>query len=261
MSDSPLIVRRRGRVLDITLDRPPANAIDAATSHAMGNLFAEFRDDPDLRVAVLTGRGDKFFCAGWDLKAAAKGEAPNADFGIGGFGGLRDLKDLNKPVIAAVNGICIGGGFELALSTDLIFAADHARFCLPGVNVGAVTDFAATTLPHRIPYHFAMELLLTGRWVEAEEGHRYGFVNRVVPAADLTRHVAELADHIASGAPLVQAAMKDLARRTDSEIYAETFGHIHADQVATLNRLYASADLQEGAQAFVQKRKPQWKGV
>ena len=261
MSESPLIVNRRGRVLDITLNRPPANAIDAATSRAMGLVFAEFRDDPDLRVAVLTGGGDKFFCAGWDLKAAAKGEAPNADFGIGGFGGLRDLKELNKPVIAAVNGICIGGGFELALSADLIYAADNARFCWPGVNAGAITDFAATTLPHRIPYHFAMELLLTGRWVEAAEGLRYGFVNHVVPAAELKQYVAKIADHIATGAPIVQAAIKDLVRRVDNELYAETFKNIHADNVASLTRLYVSDDLQEGARAFVEKRKPQWKGV
>src|SRR4029453_14163544 len=109
---SPLIVERRGKVLEVTINRAKANAIDAPTSRIMGEIFAKFRDGPEVRGGILTGAGEKFFCPGWDLKAAAEGEAPDSDFGIGGFGGLQELPALNKPVIAAVNGIAFGGGFE-----------------------------------------------------------------------------------------------------------------------------------------------------
>src|SRR6476620_9591594 len=163
---SPLIVERRGKVLEVTIDRPKANAIDAPTSRIMGEVFAGFRDDPALRVAILTGAGEKFFCPGWDLKAAAAGETPDADYGVGGFGGLQELKGMNKPVIAAVNGIAFGGGFEIALSADLILAATHATI----------------KLPRRMPYHVAMELLFTGRVMEAQEARHWGVVNEVVPA-------------------------------------------------------------------------------
>ena len=125
MSDT-VKVETRGRVLEVTLDRPKANAIDAPTSQEMGRVFCEFRDNPDLRVAIVTGGGEKFFSAGWDLKAAAEGEDYDADNGPGGFAGLTELHDLNKPLIAAVNGMAVGGGFELALSCDMILAADHA---------------------------------------------------------------------------------------------------------------------------------------
>ena len=128
MTDTPIKTTRDGHILEVTLDRPKANAIDLATSRIMGEVFTEFRDDPDLRVALITGAGEKFFCPGWDLKAAADGDAVDGDYGKGGFGGLQELRGLNKPVIAAVNGICCGGGLELALSADIILAADHATF-------------------------------------------------------------------------------------------------------------------------------------
>src|SRR6266581_9699528 len=131
---SPLIVERRGKVLEVTINRPKANAIDAPTSRIMGEAFAKFRDDPDLRVDILTGSGEKFFCPGWDLKAAAAGEAPDSDYGVGGFGGLQELPGLNKPVIAAVNGLAFGGGFELALSCDLVYASEATQFGLPEIN-------------------------------------------------------------------------------------------------------------------------------
>src|SRR5262245_33338020 len=142
----PIRTERRGPVLEVTIDRPKANAIDAPTSRIMGEIFAGFRDDPELRVAILTGAGDKFFCPGWDLKAAAAGESPDADYGVGGFGGLQELKGLNKAVIAAVNGIAFGGGFEIALSADLILAADHATFALPDLRSGTPADRAPRQL-------------------------------------------------------------------------------------------------------------------
>src|SRR5437660_7352982 len=126
MANGPLRLTHKVPVREVVLDRPKANAIDAATSRLMGECFAAFRDDPALRVAIVTGAGDKFFSAGWDLKEAAEGAPPDSDYGVGGFGGLQQLPNLNKPIIAAVNGMAVGGGFELALSADLIIAADHA---------------------------------------------------------------------------------------------------------------------------------------
>src|SRR6266581_3702386 len=159
MAEPPLRITRNGAVLEVVLDRPPANAIDAATSRAMGECFAAFRDDPELRVAIITGAGDKLFSAGWDLKEAAEGMPPDSDYGVGGFGGLQQLPNLNKPVIAAVNGMAVGGGFELALSADLIIAAEHARFSLPEARAGTIADAATIKLPRRIPYHVAMDML------------------------------------------------------------------------------------------------------
>jgi len=127
MTDSPVKTRRDGYVLEVTLDRPKANAIDLATSKVMGETFMQFRDDPELRIAILRAEGDRFFCPGWDLKAAADGDAVDGDYGIGGFGGLQELGNLNKPVICAVNGICCGGGLELALSRNLCFTRDSFR--------------------------------------------------------------------------------------------------------------------------------------
>jgi len=126
---APIKTNRDGHIFEVILDRPKANAIDLATSRLMGELFAEFRDDPELRVAILRAEGEKFFCPGWDLKAAADGDAVDGDYGIGGFGGLQELGNLNKPVICAVNGICCGGGLELALSCDLIIAFWYCRRC------------------------------------------------------------------------------------------------------------------------------------
>src|SRR5699024_2522403 len=149
MSQSVKTVSRDG-ILEVTLDRPKANAIDLATSREMGEIFQRFRDDDEHRVAIITAAGEKFFSAGWDLKGAAEGDAVDSDYGVGGFAGLQELRDLNKPVIAAVNGMAVGGGFELALSADLIIAADSASFALPEINAGTVADAATIKLPKRI---------------------------------------------------------------------------------------------------------------
>lgn len=251
---------RRGAVFEVTLDRPKANAIDLATSRVMGEVFAGFRDDPDLRVAIITGGGAKFFCAGWDLKAAAEGDAVDGDYGRGGFGGVQELRGLNKPVIAAVNGICCGGGFELALSADIILAADHATFALPEIRSGTVADAATIKLPKRIPYHIAMEMLLTGRWFDAEEAHRWGIVNRIVPAQDLMTAARTLADELASGPPLVFAALKEIVREAEDMKFQDVMNRIGKSQFETVERLYRSEDQLEGARAFAEKRDPVWKG-
>jgi crotonobetainyl-CoA hydratase len=256
----PITTRRDGTVLAVTLDRPKANAIDLATSRIMGEVFRDFRDDPDLRVAIVTGAGEKFFCPGWDLKAAATGDAVDGDYGVGGFGGLQELRDLNKPVIAAVNGICCGGGLELALSADIILAADHATFALPEIRSGTVADAASVKLPKRIPYHIAMELLLTGRWFDAEEAHRWGIVNRIVPAADLMEQAWAMARHLASGPPLVYAAIKEIVRDAEDSRFQDALNRITKRQLASVDRLYSSEDQLEGARAFAEKRDPVWKG-
>lgn len=260
MTDSPVKTRRDGHVLEVTLDRPKANAIDLATSRLMGETFRAFRDDPELRVAVLTGGGDRFFCAGWDLKAAAGGDAVDADYGIGGFGGLQELGNLNKPVIAAVNGIACGGGLELALAADLILAAENASFALPEIRSGTVADAATVRLPKRIPYHVAMDLLLTGRWFDPAEAMRWGLVKSVHPQAELMGVARDLAQHLASGPPLVFAAIKQIAREAETLSFFDAMSRIGKRQFATVDRLYASEDQQEGARAFAEKRDPVWKG-
>ncbi|MBL4629390.1 MAG: crotonobetainyl-CoA hydratase [Roseicyclus sp.] len=256
----PIRTTRRGYVLEVTLDRPKANAIDLETSRIMGAVFTEFRDDPDLRVAIVTGAGEKFFCPGWDLKAAADGDAVDGDYGVGGFGGLQELRGLNKPVIAAVNGICCGGGLELALSADIILAADHASFALPEIRSGTVADAASIKLPKRIPYHIAMEMLFTGRWIDAEEAARWGMINRIVPGAELMAQAREMADLLASGPPLVYAAIKEVVREAEGMSFQDTLNKITKSQFETVERLYRSDDQLEGARAFAEKRDPVWTG-
>ncbi|WP_417725855.1 carnitinyl-CoA dehydratase [Roseovarius sp.] len=260
MTDTPVKTERRGAVLEVTLDRPKANAIDATTSRIMGEVFRDFRDDPDLRVAILTGAGEKFFCPGWDLKSAAQGEAPDSDYGVGGFGGLQELRGMNKPVIAAVNGIACGGGLELALSADIILAAEHATFALPEIRSGTVADAASVKLPKRIPYHIAMELLITGRWFDAKEAAQWGLINHIHPADRLMDEARAMADTIASGPPLVYAAIKEIVREAEAMRFQDAMNRITGRQFETVDILYASEDQQEGARAFAEKRDPVWTG-
>jgi crotonobetainyl-CoA hydratase len=252
--------RRDGGILEVTLDRPKANAIDYATSRAMGEVFQAFRDDAELRVAIITGGGEKFFSAGWDLKAAAAGDPVDGWYGVGGFGGIQELRDLNKPVIAAVNGMAVGGGFELALSADLILAAEHARFALPEIRAGTLADAATAKLPKRMPYHVAMDLLLTGRWMDANEAQRWGLVKDVVPATELIERAWALAKTLAEGPPLVFAAIKEVARAAEAEGFQSIMNRIARRQFPTVDVLYGSEDQKEGARAFAEKRDPKWGG-
>ena len=133
MSNEDVKTRVEGHILEVIIDRPKANAIDRATSIRLGEIFSSYRDDPELRVAILTGGGEKFFSAGWDLKAAADGEEVDGDYGVGGFGGIQELENFNKPVICAVNGICCGGGLEIALTGDIIIAFDNIMRVSSGI--------------------------------------------------------------------------------------------------------------------------------
>ena len=260
MAESPMRLTRRDGVFELVLDRPKANTIDAKTSRLMGEAFLQFRDDPGLKVAIVSAAGDRFFSAGWDLKAAAQGEPPDADYGVGGFGGLQELRNLDKPVIAALNGMAVGGGFELALSADLILAASHVRFALPEIKSGTLADAATIKLPRRMPYHVAMDLLFTGRWMEVEEAHRWGLVNQIVPGAELMTRAWELARHLADGPPLVFAAIKEVARETECLPVQDALARVGRRGFPSVAKLYGSEDQLEGARAFAEKRKPVWKG-
>ena len=248
-------VELNGATAIVTIDRPKANAIDAATSKAMGEVFATLDGDREVRAIIVTGAGPKFFCAGWDLSAD---EEFDSDYGVGGFGGFPELPDRSPPVIAAVNGIAVGGGFEIAMAADLIVAADHAQFWLPEPALGILPDAGAVKLPRLLPPHVARELLLTGRRMDAAEGHRWGLISRVVPADDLLVAACELADAIAASAPLSIAALLDIERRTINLSTDEAM--VALKSLDSYRRAIDSEDAVEGQAAFTERRLPTWTG-
>ena len=248
-------------VLVVTLDRPSANAIDVTTSLALYDAFARLEGDADLRVGIVTGAGERFFSAGWDLKAAAAGEAVDADHGPGGFAGLTELFDRGKPVIAAVNGLALGGGLELALAADLMLVAEHAELSLPEVRVGVVADSGGLLrLPRRLPAAIARELLLTGRRMTAEEAAGWGLANRVVPAGALMDSALELAGQITAGAPLAVAAIQEVLAATSGLEVRDAFERMRSGDLAAYSRMLGSEDAVEGPRAFAEKRPPEWQG-
>ena len=253
--------KTEGGIYEVTLDRPKANAIDLETSRIMGETFQHFRDNEHLRVCIVRTAGERFFSAGWDLKAAANGDSVTANYGVGGFAGLQELRDLNKPVIAAVEGMCVGGGFELALSCDLILATGASQFALPEIKAGTLADAATIKLPKRIPYHIAMDMLLTGRWMDCSEAHRWGLVTEMFDAgAALYERAWELARHLEAGPPLVFAAIKEVAREAEAMKFQDILNRITKMQLQTVDKLYNAEDGLEGFKAFAEKRDPVWKG-
>jgi crotonobetainyl-CoA hydratase len=257
----PVRIEPRGQILIVTLERPSANAIDVVTSRALYAAFRRLEDDPGLRVGVLTGAGDRFFSAGWDLKAAAAGEAVDADHGPGGFAGLTEFFGRTKPVIAAVNGLAFGGGFELALAADLMVVADHAAFAVPEVRVGVVADAGGLLfLPRRLPAAVARELLLTGRRMGADEAARWGLANRVVPAGQLIEAAIALAAEICEGAPLAVAAVQEVLGATAGNSVEQGFRTMRAGDLPRYRQMLASEDALEGPRAFAEKRPPRWLG-
>lgn len=249
-----------GQVLVITLDHPKANAINLKVSEALYAAFQRLEGDPSLRVGILTGAGQRFFCAGSDLKAAAAGESLYSDHGPGGYGGFTEWFGRTKPVIAAINGLAYGGGVELALAADLVIAADHAEFALPEVHVGAVASIALVYLPRRVPQLIARELLLTGRRASAVEAAGWGLVNRVVPGPELMSAALALAEEVCVGAPLAIAAVLEGIDATAALSIEEGFQLLGSGQLRALDAVGKSEDLVEGPRAFVEKRAPRWLG-
>lgn len=250
-------VARDGRLLMVTISRPEVlNALHRPANLELEKVFDEFARDPDLWVAIITGSGEKAFSAGNDLKYLASGN--DSAVPASGFGGLTARFDLDKPVIAAVNGFAFGGGFELALSCDILVADERATFALPEPRVGlAATAGGLLRLPRKIHLKQAMGMVLTGRKVKADEGLRLGFVNEVAPAGELLTVAKRWADEILECSPAAIRAAKYLAVRSAlGERFAEEY--TAQKKHAALRDLYQSADYIEGPKAFSEKRRPVW---
>lgn len=260
-------IQRDGHVLEITLNKPKVNAIDQVMSRELGEAFAQLRDDPELRVGILTGAGDRIFSAGWDLKALDAGEMKldnwweDGDYGDGGFAGLTENWNLNKPVIGALNGHTIGGGFELALGCDLLLASEHVEFALPEMPLGIVPDAGALQrLPRRIPYNIAMEMFFLGRWMPAQEAAGYGLVNQVVAKEKLMSTAREWAQKLAKAAPLAMQTVKEVERAIECLPLERAFHTMRTDDLPVYRAMLKSEDAEEGVRAFNEKRDPVFKG-
>lgn len=255
---SRIRVEINGPILEITLDHPPAHAIDQQASRDLDQALTQLNEDPALRVAIVTATGERIFSAGWDLKAVAAGES-GEDFGPHGFMGL-NRHDLLKPIIVAVNGLAIGGGFEFALNATLVVAAPHAEFALPELQRGFIPEAGGLWRAHRrLPVNVASELLLTGRRLTAEEGRHYGFVNRIVPLDRLTEAARGMAEQIISSAPLAVAALLEVTREVDGLPDRTAFEKLYSGLPAR-DRMRASEDFSEGPRAFAERRAPCWTG-
>jgi enoyl-CoA hydratase len=249
-----VLVERHGAVVVVTLNRPEQrNALDGETMAGIGRTFTDAIDDDSVAALVLTGAGDKAFCAGMDLKAFAAGGTPSADSGPGLevlFGGT-----YPKPIVGAANGSAVAGGFELLLACDLVVAADHARFGIPEAKRGLVAAGGGVLqLPRRLPLALALELGLTGDLFDAARAYEVGLVNRVVPASDVLPEALRLAEAIAANGPLAVRFTKEHMRaaadgRVDRAAYDQGVG-----------RIFTSEDAVEGATAFAERRAPVWKG-
>ncbi|MGB3072140.1 MAG: enoyl-CoA hydratase-related protein [Ottowia sp.] len=247
-----------GALLVVTIDRPHAmNALPPEGSAELARIFDAFAADPVQRVAILTGAGDRSFCAGADLKNHAEGRA--VALPSSGFGGLTARTGMHKPVIAAVNGAAVGGGFELVLACDLVVAAAHAWFSLPEVRVGQVARGGGLIrLPRQLPPKTALYMALTGRRMPADEAHRLGLVNEVVPdGGDVLAVARALASRVLEGAPQAVEATKNIASLSING--ADTEALLHAqEELPSVKAWRASGERLEGARSFLEKRPPHW---
>ena len=265
---SEVTVEIHDRIVEITIDRPPANAINPGVSMAIYEALSRLQDDDELRVGIITGSGDTIFSAGWDLKEIAAfdntEDAINSAFTCpGGFAGISEFWGLKKPVISAINGMAVGGGFEIALATDLVIAADHAEFFLPEMQRGFLPDVGAIQiLPRRVPYNVAMDLLYTGRRMSAAEAQQWGLVCRICPASELMQQARALAREIATGAPLALQALKEVVPAIYNLPMPQAFAATKPgnDDLPMYQQMLTSEDFLEGPRAFAEKRAPRWKG-
>ncbi|PAQ07627.1 enoyl-CoA hydratase-related protein [Mesorhizobium temperatum] len=269
---SQLKVEIDSGIMVVTMNRPPANAIDTAFSYELHHAFKQLNDDDDLRAGIVVGEENqkRIFSAGWDLKAVARGdgrdEEKGFDLGPGGIGGLPEFFDLTKPVIAAVNGAAVGGGFELALGADIILASEEAYFALPEMQRGFLPDGGAIQKLHRrVPYNVAIDLMLTGRRLSAYEAKHWGLVRDVVPRERILEHAIEIAKDIASGAPLVAKALKEFMRATahlsvEAAHEMSRLAWTGKSGLPHYERMLKSEDFDEGAVAFAEKRPAKFSG-
>ena len=249
---------RAGHVLTITIDRPEAlNALHLDAHVELSRAFDLYAADPELRVAVITGAGDRAFCVGTDLKSLA--QTGSYEYPYGGFAGITKRFDLFKPVIAAVNGLCLGGGVEILAACDLAVAAEHAQFGLPEPRVGlaALGGGALQRLARTLPMKEAMGLVLTARRMGAAEAQRIGLVNDVVPMAELAARTRALVDELLACAPLALEASKQVMMQSLDEPGLEAAMN---RRYPAAERMLASEDAKEGPRAFAEKRKPRWQG-
>lgn len=255
-------MEKKEHVTVVTINRPKVlNALHPPACKEMDDAFNDFADDPDAWVAILTGAGDRAFSAGNDLKWQAKhgGEALREGLqGLkGGFGGITFRFDLFKPLIAAVNGLALGGGFECVLACDIILASENASFGLPEPTVGMMAGAGGVhRLPRAIPYYQAMGMLLTARRISAQEALQLGLVNQVVPLEQLMPTAEAWAENILACSPLAIRASKEAALKGLGMGLEQASKTAFPGQVA----LYQSEDFIKGPKAFAEKRKPQWKG-
>jgi enoyl-CoA hydratase len=252
-----VLQERRGHVVILTINRPEArNAINGPVSLAMSGFMDELAEDPDCWVVVITGSGDKAFSAGMDLKAFASGEGGDIMGASGGFGGLTQ-RTFPKPIIAAVNGSALAGGFEIMLSCDLVVAAEHATFGIPEAKRGLIAGAGGLIrMPKRLPIAIALELAMTGDTIDAARAFELGLVNRVVPSSVVIEEAVSLADRIAANAPLAVRYSKSVMKQAAELSEAEGW-RINAEAVGVV---FTSADAMEGPVAFAEKRPPNWQG-
>jgi crotonobetainyl-CoA hydratase len=260
---APILLERRGPIRIVTLNRPQArNAVNLALSLALGQALEDADGDPQIRVVIVTGAGEKAFCAGVDLLAVARGEPILPDDPVRaawGFAGYVS-HPISKPTIAAVNGFALGGGTEISLASDLVVAADTASFGLPEVKLGLFAGAGGVfRLPAQLPKKIAMELILTGEPISAQRALELGLVNRVVPRERVLEAAVELAERICANAPLAVQASKRIANGiSDGQILAERADWERSEREG--RALMATADAAEGPRAFAQKRAPHWEG-